>query len=187
MIHRSIARVFELSAVEQFALMVGPSNVQWAGCADVDDQFWADAWAMLGSGVLEAWVAQHPGTRPWAFWRFDWPELRGGEDEDDDDTDDQADEKIDDQDEDDDEDDEEEDEDEDQAARLHRAGLLEPTEMEAIRVRALMLVAHNRGRRLDPPGDNFIPPDGPDRLAIALGLLSSEEAAILAYSPKRYI
>jgi hypothetical protein len=166
---RSVSQVAELNTAQEFALLVGPTHAVWAGCDPDDLEFWEAAWSYHGKRLLENWIARYPGSRPWAWWQFDSPELRVEED-------DQDDEEIDDQ-----EDDAVE---EEAAARLHRAGLIGPAELEAIRIRALALAQHNRGRRPDRPGDNFIPPDGADRLAIALGLLSDEEAAVLADSPK---
>lgn len=34
------------------------------------------AWKAFRVELLREWVAEHPGTRPWAWWRFDAPELR---------------------------------------------------------------------------------------------------------------
>jgi hypothetical protein len=182
---RSIVGVTELDAVQEFALGVGPHNAVWAGCDPDDDGFWQSAWSLHSERLLSQWIGRHPGSRPWAWWRFDSPALRGDEDELDDqdaeELDDQDDEEIDDQDDEDEEDEDEEDEEE--AALLYRLGLIGPDEMEGIRARARKLVAYNLGRRPDRPRDNFIPPGGAEQLAIDLGLLSSEEAAILNDSP----
>jgi hypothetical protein len=34
------------------------------------------AWDSLRDELLQQWIAEHPGTRPWAWWKFDAPELR---------------------------------------------------------------------------------------------------------------
>ena len=36
----------------------------------------ADAWAELRDDLLPPWIADHPGTRPWAWWAFTAPERR---------------------------------------------------------------------------------------------------------------
>jgi hypothetical protein len=33
-------------------------------------------WQEHGDDLLAEWIADHPGTRPWAWWRFDAPEPR---------------------------------------------------------------------------------------------------------------
>ena len=33
-----------------------------------------EAWADLGPELLEQWIAEHPGTRPWAWWHLAAPE-----------------------------------------------------------------------------------------------------------------
>ncbi len=41
----------------------------------------APAWASLGPGIMESWAAEHPGRRPWSWWRHDAPrdeELKRG-------------------------------------------------------------------------------------------------------------
>jgi hypothetical protein len=35
-----------------------------------------DAWRELREELLDAWIAEHPGSRPWAWWRWDSPEPR---------------------------------------------------------------------------------------------------------------
>lgn len=35
-----------------------------------------EAWRTVGATVLEEWIAKYPGTRPWAWWRYDAPEPR---------------------------------------------------------------------------------------------------------------
>jgi hypothetical protein len=32
-----------------------------------------EAWEARGDEFLDAWIAKKPGTRPWAFWKFDMP------------------------------------------------------------------------------------------------------------------
>ena len=34
------------------------------------------AWSELRDELLPTWVEQHPGTRPYAWWRFEAPEPR---------------------------------------------------------------------------------------------------------------
>lgn len=34
------------------------------------------AWEILREQIMADWIAQHPGQRPWAWWRFDAPERR---------------------------------------------------------------------------------------------------------------
>ena len=34
------------------------------------------AWWELRDELLSTWIEQHPGTRPYAWWRFESPELR---------------------------------------------------------------------------------------------------------------
>ncbi|MFA9477109.1 hypothetical protein ACERK3_02260 [Phycisphaerales bacterium AB-hyl4] len=34
------------------------------------------AWEVLRDDLLPEWIADHPGTRPWAWWRYDAPERR---------------------------------------------------------------------------------------------------------------
>ena len=31
------------------------------------------AWKELQKEIMEQWLTSHPGTRPWAWWRFDLP------------------------------------------------------------------------------------------------------------------
>jgi Rad3-related DNA helicase len=31
------------------------------------------AWKELQKEIMEQWLTEHPGTRPWAWWRFDLP------------------------------------------------------------------------------------------------------------------
>lgn len=41
--------------------------------------FQADAkrlWAKFRDEFLQTWIAEHPGTRPWAWWQWDAPERR---------------------------------------------------------------------------------------------------------------
>ncbi|MEN1679251.1 MAG: hypothetical protein AAGJ46_06630 [Planctomycetota bacterium] len=55
----------------------------------LDDSFGPDrdaieaGWRQFGPTILKEWIAEKPGTRPWAWWEFDAPELRqrvdGGE------------------------------------------------------------------------------------------------------------
>jgi hypothetical protein len=33
-----------------------------------------ELWRLCRDAVLPAWIAERPGTRPWAWWRFDAPE-----------------------------------------------------------------------------------------------------------------
>jgi hypothetical protein len=33
-----------------------------------------EAWRRHGGVLLAQWVAQHPGTRPWAWWMFEAPD-----------------------------------------------------------------------------------------------------------------
>lgn len=33
-------------------------------------------WELAREAMVEAWAAKHPGTRPWAWWRWDAPEPR---------------------------------------------------------------------------------------------------------------
>src|SRR5262245_14339766 len=35
-----------------------------------------DLWDENKEEILEDWIAAHPGTRPWGWWRFDAPEPR---------------------------------------------------------------------------------------------------------------
>lgn len=35
-----------------------------------------EAWRELRAGLLADWIAEHPGTRPYAWWTFDAPERR---------------------------------------------------------------------------------------------------------------
>jgi hypothetical protein len=37
-------------------------------------------WSVVGEPLLARWAAEHPGTRPWAWWAWDAPELRGERD-----------------------------------------------------------------------------------------------------------
>ena len=50
------------------------------GCIFVGDELGADAlrraWADLRGELLPAWIAEHSGTRPAAWWQFDSPERR---------------------------------------------------------------------------------------------------------------
>jgi len=39
-----------------------------AGCLDA-----ADTWPSVRDRMFADWIAKHPGTRPWAWWRFDAP------------------------------------------------------------------------------------------------------------------
>jgi len=38
-----------------------------------DDAAERAAWEHLRDGLLPAWIAEHPGTRPRAWWKFDMP------------------------------------------------------------------------------------------------------------------
>jgi hypothetical protein len=40
------------------------------------DEAVAPLWRRHGPTVLADWVRRRPGTRPWAWWRFDAPESR---------------------------------------------------------------------------------------------------------------
>ena len=62
---------------------------------------------------------------------------------------------------------------------LHRLGLIEPGELEAIRKKAQELAAFNRGRKGGGPNSHYIPPDDIHLFAINMGLLTPEEAEIL--------
>jgi hypothetical protein len=37
---------------------------------------WREAWEELRDDILPAWIEARPGTRPFAWWRFDAPERR---------------------------------------------------------------------------------------------------------------
>ena len=39
------------------------------------------AWAMHRDTLIAAWIAEHPGTRPHAFWSYDAPDRLEGETE----------------------------------------------------------------------------------------------------------
>lgn len=43
---------------------------------DLDADGLAAAWEELHEELLAAHIAEHPGTRPWAWWAFDAPESR---------------------------------------------------------------------------------------------------------------
>ena len=45
-------------------------------CFHGDMEAIAAAWEELREIVLRQWVAQHPMSRPWAWWHFDAPERR---------------------------------------------------------------------------------------------------------------
>lgn len=40
------------------------------------DELLADAWEQLRDALLKEWTSAHPGSRPWAWWRWDAPEPR---------------------------------------------------------------------------------------------------------------
>ncbi len=62
---------------------------------------------------------------------------------------------------------------------LHRYGLIEPDELEAIRKKAKTLAEYNRTRRPDRFGDNYLPPDDLALFAVAHELVTPEEIEIL--------
>lgn len=35
-----------------------------------------EGWEQLRDEIMEAWIAERPGTRPWAWWEWDAPERR---------------------------------------------------------------------------------------------------------------
>lgn len=35
-----------------------------------------DCWHAIGGMILTDWIVAYPGTRPWAWWRYDAPERR---------------------------------------------------------------------------------------------------------------
>jgi hypothetical protein len=41
-----------------------------------DDEAIRAAWAALQSTIMPAWIQRRPGTRPWAWWKFEAPERR---------------------------------------------------------------------------------------------------------------
>ena len=43
---------------------------------DPDVAVLGEAWRELRDALLPAWIAEHPGRRPWAWWQFDAPEPR---------------------------------------------------------------------------------------------------------------
>ena len=42
----------------------------------MDDDELAEAWGVLGDELLAAFIAEQPGCRPWAWWRWQAPEPR---------------------------------------------------------------------------------------------------------------
>lgn len=40
------------------------------------DEEQAAAWATIRARILREWISRRPGTRPWAWWRFDAPRWR---------------------------------------------------------------------------------------------------------------
>ena len=50
-------------AYVEAVFMAGPSGAR-------------DLWAQHGAELLARWVAEHPGTRPWAWWCYSAPEGR---------------------------------------------------------------------------------------------------------------
>ena len=43
---------------------------------DPDLEDLREGWLELRDGIMAAWVQEHPGSRPWAFWQFDSKEPR---------------------------------------------------------------------------------------------------------------
>jgi hypothetical protein len=37
----------------------------------------SELWAQFGADVLAWWIKENPGTRPWCWWQYSAPELRG--------------------------------------------------------------------------------------------------------------
>jgi len=58
---------YRLETGHDFLFLDGP---------ELTDGELADAWQALGESITEAYVREHPGTRPWAWWRWDAPEPR---------------------------------------------------------------------------------------------------------------
>ena len=48
----------------------------WREDAFCSDDLMRQAWGDLGDEILEAWIVEHPGTRPAAWWAFDAPGRR---------------------------------------------------------------------------------------------------------------
>jgi hypothetical protein len=124
----------------------------WDDAPDLrdDPERWEALWAFYGADLLAAHIGRRPGSRPAAWYRFDFDrnaEPASGESE---------------------------------VEFLHRVGELEAGELEAIRIKALELVSYNGcGRRPERPIDNFIPGSDLHQFAARHGLLTAEERAVL--------
>lgn len=49
-------------------------DIDWYEISDSEAEC---AWRRVRDRVLSFWTEQHPGSRPWAFWRFDAPAPKG--------------------------------------------------------------------------------------------------------------
>jgi hypothetical protein len=112
-----------------------------------DPALWQQLWAEYRDELLLAWIKRKPGTRPAAFWRFD---ANGFPDRAEYET---------------------------EAEHLHRLGLLDDDEINAIKAKALELIAFNRGRKPSDPNSNFIPDhEGRIQFCIDNDLLTEAES-----------
>jgi hypothetical protein len=143
----------------------GRNAVPLVGEPDLRDN--PDLWRALWARHRDELIAEHarasPGSRPAAFWRFDSGGLPG---------------RI-----------EGESGAESDVEYLHRLGLLPPSELDAIRKRAVKLVAYNSGRSPERTSagyfrDNFIPASDLHRFAARHGLITPQQAAILGLNAK---
>jgi len=46
------------------------------GCFDRFTRKFGKEWAKHKKEIMPGWINEHPGTRPWAWWKFDAPEMR---------------------------------------------------------------------------------------------------------------
>jgi hypothetical protein len=118
------------------------------GSSDLEDTpgVWRRLWRESRAALLAEWIEENPGTRPEAFYRFDCGRFP-------DQTDDES-----------------------QPEYLERLGLIGESEREAIRQKALELIAHNRNRSPYEPRTNFIPDAyGYVAYAIRFNLLQPDE------------
>jgi hypothetical protein len=42
--------------------------------SDPKDARFVEAWRAAGAAITKRWIVEHPGKRPWAWWRVDSPE-----------------------------------------------------------------------------------------------------------------
>jgi hypothetical protein len=116
-------------------------------CAN--EPLWQALWSQHREDLLAGWIKSYPGTRPAAWWEFDYGNFP------------------------------EQSEEETDVEYLHRVGLIDAAEMQAIAAQAKELAHYNSVRHPQDRRSNWIQPEDIELFAVSHGLLTDEEIEIL--------